>query len=375
PHTGRLSIPMKKLCVVLLLLTGSVLSGFAQQAAAAPPAKLRVVTKPAEPFSFETKGEIGGYAVDLWRRVAKDAGLEFELKMLKSVPEVLEAVEKGQADVAIGALSITEDREKVLDFTQPFFDESGLQIVAHGRSSGSAFAAFGTLFNSSTLGVVGIMLAILFVVSNLLWLAERKKNPESFPEPYKEGLFESLWWCVSTMLTGGCENLAPRALPGRLVGVVWMIGGIALTSYVTATLAAAMTVNTLNSDIRNLGDLQAQPVATVTGSSAEVYLKELKYDVHGFENIGAAMDALKNNEVKGVIYDSPILRYYLSQHSGTDLQLVGSIFEKQAYGFALPIGSLLRKKINQTLLKEDVQQYRDELDKRWFAPAKDEAKN
>ncbi len=355
-----------KLLHLMLLLLVSALPALAQQ-----PAKLRVVAKSVEPFAFESKGEIGGYSVDLWRRMAKDAGLEFDLTMLKTVPEVLDAVRTGKADVGIGALSITEEREKVLDFTQPFFDESGLQIAAHGRSTGSAFAAFGTLFNSSTLGVVGIMLAILFVVSNLLWLAERKKNPESFPEPYKEGLFESLWWCVSTMLTGGCENLAPRALPGRLVGVVWMIGGIALTSYVTATLAAAMTVNTLTSDVRGLTDLQGQQVATVTGSSAEEYLKGLKLDVHGFETVAAAMEALKNNDVKGVVYDGPILRYYLSNHPGTDLQLVGTLFEKQAYGFALPIGSPLRKKLNQTLLKQDIQQYREDLDKKWFSTAKE----
>ena len=360
---------------LFLLLIGSVASVQAQQQAAAPPAKLRVVTKPAEPFAFENKGEIGGYSVDLWRRIAKDAGLEFEIKMLKTVPEVLEAVQKGEADVGVGALSITEDREKVLDFTQPFFDESGLQIVAHGRSSGSPLAAFATLFNSDTLKVVGIMLAILFLASNLLWLGERKKNPECFPDHYRLGMFEAVWWCVCTMLTGGCENVAPRALPGRLVGGVWMIGGIALTSYVTATLAAAMTVNTLNSDVRGLGDLQGQTVATVTGSSAEAYLKALKYEVRGFDDVGAAMDAVVKGDAKAVVYDSPLLRYYLSKHAGTDLQLVGTIFEKQAYGFALPLGSPLRKRLNQTLLKDDVQQYREELDKRWFAPAKDDGKN
>lgn len=358
---------------LLLLLLAAPLPLLAQQSTT-PPAKLRVVTKPAEPFAFDSKGEISGYSVDLWRRVAKDAGLEFDLTMLKTIPEVLDAVRTGKADVAIGALSITEDREKVLDFTQPFFDESGLQIAAHGRSSGSAFAVFGTLFNSSTLGVVGIMLAILFVVSNLLWLAERKKNPESFPERYKDGWFESLWWCVSTMLTGGCENLAPRGLAGRLVGVVWMIGSIALTSYVTATLAAAMTVNTLSSDVRGLGDLQGQTVATVTGSAADSYLKDLKLDVHGFDDVASAMDALQRNDVKAVVYDSPILRYYLSNHPGTDLQLVGALFEKQAYGFALQIGSPLRKKINQTLLKQDIQQYREDLDKKWFSTAKDGGK-
>ena len=256
-----------------------------------------------------------------------------------------------------------------MDFTQPFFDESGLQIATHGRSAGSALSVFATFFRAENLKVVGLMLAILFVASNLLWYAERRKNPESFPETFKEGWFEALWWCVSTMLTGGCENIAPRGLPGRLVGVVWMIGGIALTSYVTATLAAAMTVNTLTSDVKGLSDLQSQPTATVKGSSAEAYLKALKFDVRSFDDVDGAMEALIKNDVKGVVYDSPILRYYLSNHTGTDLQLAGPIFEKQAYGFALPLGSPLRKKINQTMLKQDILQYHDDLDKQWFSTA------
>lgn len=365
---------MKTLLPLFFLVLGSALAPPAQ-AQTATPQKLRVVTKAAEPFAFESNGEIQGYSVDLWQRVAKRAGLEYEIKMLKTVPEVLEAVEKGQADVAIGALSITEEREKVLDFTQPIFNESGLQIAAHARSSGSAFSAFRSLLNGETLKVVGIMLAILLLASHLLWLSERKKNPESFPQPYKAGLFESLWWCVSVMLTGGCENLSPRAVSGRLIAVVWMIGGIALTSYVTATLAAAMTVNTLNSDVHSLADLQGLPVGTVNGTAAADYLKDLKYDAHAFDDLGKAMDALQNGDVKGVVYDSPLLRYYLAKHSGTGLQLVGSIFEKQAYGFALSLGSPLRKRINQALLKQDTEEYHEQLDKKWFASDKDKDKD
>ncbi len=358
---------MSKIALLLFVL-GLCFPTMAQEAAA--PAKLRVVGKATEPFAFEDKNGISGYSVDLWRRVAREAGVEFDLRLVKTVPEVLSAIEHGEADVGVGALSITEDREKVLDFTVPFFDESGLQIVAHARNAGSPFTAFASLFHLGTLKVVGIMLIILTVVSHLLWLGERRRNPESFPQPYPQGFWEALWWCVSTMLTGGCENLAPRAFAGRAIGAVWMIGGIALTSYVTATLAAAMTVSTLDSDVRSLADLKGQPVATVSGSSAAVYLQDLKYDTKGFENVDAAMEALIKGDVKAVVYDSPILRYYLSKHTGTDLHVVGSIFEKQAYGFALPLGSPLRKRLNRALLKPEVQDYREELNKRWFAAEK-----
>jgi ABC-type amino acid transport substrate-binding protein len=357
-----------KTLTALCLLLALVGPASAQQPV---PSKLRVLVKPAEPFAFEKNGELTGYSVEVFKRIAKDEGLDYEFKTVKTVPEVLEALQKGEADVGVGALSITEEREKVIDFSHPFFDESGLQILAHGRSEGSALAAFGTLLKSGGLKVAGILLLALFAVSNVLWLAERKKNAESFPDSYKHGVFEALWWSVSTIITGGCENIAPRAVLGRLVGVIWMLGGIALTSYITATLAAAMTVNTLTSDVRNLGDLQSQVIGTVTGSSGEVYLKELKFTTQGFENVESAIAALEKGDVKAVVYDSPILRYYLNTHPGSDLQLAGAIFEKQNYGFALPLGSPLRKQLNKALLKPDVQAFCDELDKKWFSSDKD----
>ena len=41
-----------------------------------------------------------------------------------------------------------------------------------------------------------------------------------------------------------------------------MLGGIALTSYITATLASAMTVNTLSAEVSGLNDLRGSRVAT-----------------------------------------------------------------------------------------------------------------
>ncbi|CAK0773892.1 exported hypothetical protein [Gammaproteobacteria bacterium] len=131
--------------------------------------RLRVVVKPAEPFSFEKNGQITGYSVDLWKRVALEAGFNFDMKMVKAALEALEA------DVGVGAISITQEREKVLDFSHPFF-ESGLQILAPSQRSGSAFAAFRSLFSGDVLKVISVFLLAVFAVSTLLWLVERKNN-------------------------------------------------------------------------------------------------------------------------------------------------------------------------------------------------------
>lgn len=352
-----------------LFLVAALASSLEAQDPAAPPVKLRVLVKPAEPFSFEKNGQLDGYSIDLWRRVAQEAGLEFETKLVKTLPEALTSLQKGEADVGVGAISITQEREKVLDFSHPFF-ESGLQILALGQNGGSAFAAFGSLFSGDVFKVIGVLLLALLGVSNILWFVERKRNPDSFPENYRHGVWEAAWWSICTIITGGCENKTPIGVAGRLVAVVWMLGGIGLTSYITATLASAMTVNTLSSEIHGIADLQGQSVGTVSGSSAEAYLKTAGLTPQGFGDVNAAVEALTKGDLKAVIYDSPILRYYLSTHPATALKLTGDIFERQNYGFALPLGSPLRKRINEALLKLQLEGFRDELEKKWFAVIK-----
>ena len=72
--------------------------------------KIRVVVKPAEPFAFEENGVLKGYSVDLWKKIAAASGFEFETRVVDTVPELLEAVKSGAADVGVGAISITPDR-------------------------------------------------------------------------------------------------------------------------------------------------------------------------------------------------------------------------------------------------------------------------
>jgi len=345
---------------LLLLLLFAV---FCLPASAAE--KLRVVVKPAEPFAFEKDGVLKGYSVDLWKQIASASGLEYEMRVVDTVPELLEAVESGTADVGLGAVSITPDREKRMDFSHPFF-KSGLQVMARAKGEAGAFSAFRALWNRNVAEVVGVLLLAVFLISHVLWVVERKINPESFPEGYVRGVWESAWWSIATLISGGCENKAPVGVAGRLVAVVWMLGGIGLTSYITATLASAMTVTTLSAEVSGLSDLRGERVGTITGSSAESLLQRSGYNFVGFADLDQAAAALKSGEVKGVVYDSPLLRYYLTANPAAKLSLVGPLFDLQDYGFALTLGSPIRKSVNAALLKLQTGGQSCKLEDAWF---------
>jgi ABC-type amino acid transport substrate-binding protein len=338
---------------------------------AAPAKKLTVLVKPAPPFAFQEGGEWRGYSIDLWRRVAQEAHYDFEFKPAATIPEVIEAVKQRQADVGVGALSITSERQAVIDFSQGFY-KSGLRMLVQPRSEGSFWSALRPIFSRSVLGVIGLLFAALLVNAHLLWGLERRRNPESFPDGYPHGMWEALWWSVCTIITGGCENKSPVGVPGRLLAIVWMLGCIGLTSFITANLSANLTTDRLTSDLKSISDLSAQPsgsAATVKGSAAASYLERLHLTPTLFDDVTAACDALTAGKVRAVVYDEPLLRYYVSSHDTAKLQLVGEPRERQNYGFALQDGSPHRKEINLVLLKLSEEGFDDELDKKWFAPA------
>jgi ABC-type amino acid transport substrate-binding protein len=355
-----------RLPLLILLLTTLTL-----QAQEAAPAKLTVVAKIAPPFVIGEGPAASGYAVDLWKRVADELKLSYEIKTVPTVPELMEALKARQADVGLGALTISSDRQAVIDFSHPFY-ESGLQIIVQTEKKTGFFSAIRSVAGDLLTAIL-ILLVALLANAHILWFLERRKNPENFPEGYPAGVWEAGWWSVCTLVTGGCENIAPRGVAGRLIAVVWMLTGFGLVSFVTARMASVMTVNTLTSEVRSLADLRGASVGTVAGTASETFLRGEPVAVRTFPTLDAAIDAVTNGDVKASVYDAPLLRYYLAQHPEAKLQLVGSLFEKHNYGVALQDKSPLRKDVSRIVLRLQEDGFLEQLDKKWFGESAKDA--
>jgi ABC-type amino acid transport substrate-binding protein len=327
-----------------------------------------VVTKPVPPFSYTENGKLMGFSIDLWEAVAKEAGFQFEMGNVETVPQMLDALKNRQADVAIAAISITAERHGFMDFSQPYYD-SGLQILVatNGERSGGAGGNLARTFLTwTTLKVVGTLLLVMLLISHLVWWFERRNNPEMYPEAYRAGVWESFWWTNSMLLAGGCEAKGPMGVPARLLAILWMVASIVLIAYFTAAITTEMTVKSLTGDISGPGDLPGVKVGTVTGSTAEVWLRKTKARVSPYPDVASAVAALNSGELKAVVYDAPVLRYYLSRKTGTRLRLVGPTFEKQSYGIGLQQESPLRLPVNRALLALNERGFMEELQKKWF---------
>lgn len=79
------------------------------------------------PFEFEEGGEYKGIDIDLINAIAKDQGFKIELSPM-DFGGIIPAMQAGELDLAIAGMSITDDRKKVVDFSEPYF-EAGLTLV------------------------------------------------------------------------------------------------------------------------------------------------------------------------------------------------------------------------------------------------------
>ena len=352
---------MRRVVLVLLGLWITVV------AATANAQKLQVYTKPIEPFAFERDGKALGFSIDLWDRVAKKIGVEYEIHWVKTVGDLIEKLKTNQADIGVAAISITAEREAVVDFSTPFY-ESGLAVLvkAHGKGAASIFAD--VLLTRGVLYFCIGLLVILALVAHLIWYVERNANAEQFPKPYLRGVWEASWWAISTILSGGCDAKGPVVVIGRIVAAFWMLVCIVVITYFTAMITTTMTINQLASGIRGVQDLPGKKVATVKGSTAERYLQEHGMKVSAFDTIDGAYEALEKSKVIAVVYDQPILDYHvkLGGGGGASEQVVGRLFQRQNYGIGMQQGSPYRKQINSALLQLREEGIIDELHTKWF---------
>ncbi len=91
---------------------------------------LRVVTDPSfVPFEMmdQDTGEMIGFDMEILAEVAQRAGFDYKLQTM-DFNGIIPALQIGNVDMAIAGITITEEREQIVDFSDPYYD-SGLRIL------------------------------------------------------------------------------------------------------------------------------------------------------------------------------------------------------------------------------------------------------
>tara|TARA_R110002072_G_scaffold217365_1_gene374960 strand:+ start:25863 stop:26918 length:1056 start_codon:yes stop_codon:yes gene_type:complete len=312
-----------------------------------PNRPLTVATKVAPPFVSHSDAGWTGLSIELWRLVAAKMGVQSEL-VERDLATMLKDTADGKVDLAIAALTVTAEREAVIDFSHPFLS-SGLGIATRQQEQGVVGAVIERLFSASLLNALLALALVLTICGVLVWLFERRVNAEQFGGKGLSGLGSGLWFSAVTMTTVGFGDKAPKTIGGRAVALVWMFASVIVISSYTAAIASALTVESMTGVVRGPEDLPGARVGTVSSSAAAEWLTGRRLDFRGYTALQPAMDDLESGQLDAVVYDSPILHSLTTD--GGEIRVLPHTLRQDNYAFAMPHGSPLRKPLNRALLE------------------------
>ena len=119
---------------------------------------------PYPPMEYEEDGEFTGFDIELMRAIAEDNGLELAVANTGFDPITSGlAMEAGDCDIAAASITITEEREENIDFSDPYFvadqslltpKDSGISTLADldGRNLGVQTGTTGELYANENAG-------------------------------------------------------------------------------------------------------------------------------------------------------------------------------------------------------------------------------
>ena len=338
-----------KAFLTVLVFASLTLATRAAESAAANPEKLVIGTREAPPFAMKgATGAWSGIAVDLWRDVAERLQLDYELREMGEPETLITGVADQSLDASMAAITVTADRARQVDFSQPYFN-AGLGIVVPVVQESGWWAMLRAFFSWDFLKVVAALSVVLLVAGFGVWLFERRANAEQFGGPPAHGLGSAFWWSAVTMTTVGYGDKAPRTLGGRLIALVWMFTSVIIISGFTAQIASSLTLSRLGGEVRGPDDLPRVTVATVRQSAAAHYLEAHRVRALLFDDVAQVLAAVQSGAAQAGVYDEPLVRYLLRDFP--ELQMLPGTFERRDYAIALPLGSERRKAINVALLE------------------------
>ena len=312
--------------------------------------KFIVGTKPAPPFSFKNENGIWtGISIDLWRDIANDLKLQYEIKEY-DLKNLLDAVENKTVDFGVAAVTITAKRESLFDFSHAFY-HTGLGIAVPVKQTNNPILTIvKQVLSLQFLGYLVTLITTLLFVGFLIWLAERRSNPAQYRSGFK-GILDGLWWSAVTMTTVGYGDTVPKSSFGRTIALIWMFMAIIIISFFTAGIASSLTVSQLDYGVKNFDDLHNVVVGSLEKSTTTLYLQEKNIQPKTYNSVFDGLQALVDGEIGAMVHDRPILQYYTNADFKGKVTVIKAMFNPQSYGIAMPFGTPYRETINYELLK------------------------
>ncbi|XP_063622160.1 glutamate receptor ionotropic, kainate 2 isoform X3 [Cydia splendana] len=324
-----------------------------------------------------------GYAIDLIHEISKILGFNYTFKLApdgrygsfnretKEWDGMIRELLEQRADVAIADLTITYDREQVVDFTMPFMN-LGISVLYRKpiKQPPNLFSFLSPLsldvwiyMATAYLGV-SVLLFILARFTPYEWHQTRSPDGEKMENIFS--LANCLWFAIGSLMQQSCDFL-PKAVSTRMVAGMWWFFTLIMISSYTANLAAFLTVERMDSPIESAEDLAKQTkikYGALKGGSTAAFFRDSNFSTYQrmwsfMESARPSVFATTNKEGEervmrgkgGYAYlmESTTIEYVVERNC--DLTQVGGMLDSKGYGIAMPPNSPYRTAISGAVLK------------------------
>ena len=344
-NVGRWVLSILPILLSLAILSSTALAGNT------PTTPLIVGITELPPYSIKAEdGSWQGLGVELWIRAAQEMGVDFVFKEHDRTKSITQALVSGEIDLTCMA-AVNEANEIILDLSHAYH-RTGLDIVVALNSRDNLWLDYLVQISyGNIIAVIGLFIFISLVAGIIIWLFERKANPDMFGDQLSSGIGHGLWWALVTMTTVGYGDKAPKTIGGRTVAVVWMFLSVSFIAGYTAVITSSMTVSELSGRVRNARDLPFVRVGALSRSETLDVLASKGTSPIPFDDFSAGLQAVAARHIDAFVDNEAQLTYLVKEFFPGRLLVLGETFEHHYVAMGLQAGSTWREPLNRAIAK------------------------
>ncbi|KAB5554271.1 hypothetical protein PHYPO_G00048410 [Pangasianodon hypophthalmus] len=339
-----------------------------------------------------------GFCIDILKKIARNVKFTYDLYLVtngkhgKKINNVWngmvgEVVYK-KAVMAVGSLTINEERSEVIDFSVPFV-ETGISVMV-SRSNGTVSpSAFLEPFSASVWVMMFVML--LLVTAMAVFMFEYisplgfNRNLAQGKDPHGPSftMGKAVWLLWGLVFNNSVPVQNPKGTTSKFIVSVWAFFAVIFLASYTANLAAFMIQEEFVDQVTGLSDNKFQSpysysppfrFGTVPNGSTERNIRKNYPDMHQYmvkyhqTGVTDALVSLKTGKLDAFIYDAAVLNYMAGRDEGCKLVTIGSgyIFATTGYGIALQKGSPWKRQVDLAILAIIGDGEMEELEAQWL---------
>uniref|UniRef100_A0A671ULG7 Glutamate receptor n=1 Tax=Sparus aurata TaxID=8175 RepID=A0A671ULG7_SPAAU len=339
-----------------------------------------------------------GFCIDILKKIAKTVKFTYDLYLVTNGKHgkkingtwngmVGEVVLKN-AHMAVGSLTINEERSEVIDFSVPFI-ETGISVMV-SRSNGTVSpSAFLEPFSAD---VWVMMFVMLLLVSAMAVFIFEYFSPVGYNRCLADGrephgpsftIGKAIWLLWGLVFNNSVPVQNPKGTTSKIMVSVWAFFAVIFLASYTANLAAFMIQEEYVDQVTGLSDKKFQSpndfsppfrFGTVPNGSTERNIRNNYPEMHSYmtkfhqRNVNEALGSLKAGKLDAFIYDAAVLNYMAGRDEGCKLVTIGSgyIFATTGYGIAIQKESLWKRHVDLAILQLFGDGEMEELESLWL---------